>query len=132
MLKRLLSILCAASLLHLTLLSEDVRCADHGAGNQASQLQGAIAQHHGHGNVVHGQHSHTVHAAAPADGSTQDCDIPAVPKCCLTFASCGVTVALDAARHESGSGMRDASRGDISVMELESRFAAPEPPPPRV
>ena len=113
-LRRLIALALAGSLLHLTSRRADAACAEHGE-SRAGVQQGSdhAADHHEH----------------DATGE-EACDTPTLPACCQMLVSCStIHIAADAVR-------RPMTQAHVNVAASvqrapESRVATPDPPPPK-
>lgn len=113
MIRRLIALLLAFALLHLSVGRVDAACAMHGRDAPATGHEGM--QHDG---------------AAPADETP--CQTPVSPDCCQALASCAPMLSMD-----DGSDTITAPAivhvtiaAAVSERPL-SRSTAPEPPPPK-
>lgn len=118
--RRLIALVLAASLLHLSSARADAACLDHGT------TPGATSD--GHHEVAAGGDHHAHSSQAIADES---CETPVLPECCQALATCSITL-----------GGQSSLRGDLGhllhlsvVAALErapvSLVATPDPPPPK-
>ena len=118
--RRLAGALLAPLILHLTLVSADVTCAEHGSRSAS------VHQHGGsHGDRIIAQ------AQMTATATDKPCQTPTQPQCCRAMVSCAVNAT-------SERSMRPADlppvRGVIepAIWSLpRSQIASPDPPPPK-
>lgn len=116
--RRLAGSLVALLMLHLTFVSADVTCAQHGS-------RSASAHQHG------GLHADRTVAQARMTATDKPCQTPIQPQCCRAMVSCAVS-----ANSERSTRMADLPpvRGVIepAIWSLpRSQIASPDPPPPK-
>jgi hypothetical protein len=111
--RRLVSLLLAVAMLHLTVARVDAACAMHdGAATQSS-----------HEGMQHGD------ADAPAEKAP--CETPAAPDCCQALASCAPVLSIaEGADVITPLIVHATIAAAVSERPL-SRSTAPEPPPPK-
>ena len=114
-----LSLITAASLLHLTLVGRDLVCSQHDADGRPPIVQAALPV------LETGAHaSHEAETESP-------CRTPGLPACCQLIASCGIAmsggVEVDVADIAHGGTDADAM---ITIIP-RSTTLGPEPPPPK-
>jgi hypothetical protein len=114
--KRLLSLLTFAVMLHLSLVGADNVCASH-AVKKAAPSGGEGAHHHGMPMTSHGREK-------------EKCDTPVSPDCCIAMTSCAPTIALWPPAQQQLALLHVSHPAD-RVESAPSRVTAPEPPPPR-
>ena len=115
--KRIASALTALFVLHLTFVSADVACADHGTA--ASHATPVASMHH-HGPMSqHDRHKRS-----------KDCKTPVTLNCCGAMSACAPTFATAPAGAGDAAWTQAAVRW-ASDAAPSSRGRAPEPPPPR-
>lgn len=132
MMHRLVALLSAVALIHLSVASGDVACATHGAAARA----GATGAH----GMAMGAHEPEAAHAAPAAAHASEraaadappCDTPVQPDCCTMHVGCSVSTVLASAREAELSRSVATARVVPSRHDRPASFAAaPEPPPPR-
>jgi hypothetical protein len=117
--RRFAGMLASLFMLHLFVVSGDLTCATHGD-------EGASA-----GAGLHAAHPAQHEQAGEGDGERTDCDVPARPRCCEAFTSCGV-FAMTSGTRRSEPPSSVAEIAALSIRAPSLGRAAPEPPPPRV
>ena len=113
-LRRLVAVLLAGSLFHLTSSRADAACANHGESRASMhQTTDHAGDHHEH------------------DATSNDaCDTPTLPACCQMLASCStILVSADVARQPLTERHENVAAAAQRVPE--SRVATPDPPPPK-
>lgn len=139
--RRLVALLTAVTMLHLAVVAGDSACAFHGVnGRQAPMQDGADATRHtmpmdGHVMPPAVAADVPVISAGPVtEGGTPPCEIPADQHCCeaLVGGGCSVASAVASMREDLPSALPSATRIRQAVHDAPASFAsAPEPPPPK-
>jgi hypothetical protein len=117
--RRVLGLLTAFLMLHLTLVGADWRCAEHGDQNVAGPA------------AVSSQHASMVAGNSESAATDQPCQTPAQPECCRAMTSCAVNAAL---RADADVRQVPPTRSVIEsalVRTPLSPTASPDPPPPK-
>ena len=118
--RRLVSFLLTLFTFHLMLVGPDNVCATHGRSSDAAAMPGMPMErgspdadmHHGESRVP--------------------CDTPSSAHCCDAFASCAITVALDAPEQLVSDASLALTVPASADDPLLSRALGPEPPPPKL
>lgn len=118
--RRLVSLMLAPAMLHLSALQVDAACAQH---SQHVETRTTI-QHVSADPADHYEHSPT------AGGGT--CNTPVVPECCHALATCSVTLSASDGCHLRDSDVTHAGEWLTTPSPPPSRNTSPDPPPPRL
>jgi hypothetical protein len=117
--RRIASALAAVLMLHLSLVSGDAPCANHGEPMPV-----------GRSHLVVGHHGHDL-ATSDAGTTEAPCRIPAQPECCRAMTPCTTAQSL-ASGVRVGDEAVDRDLVEPEVMDApRSAVASPDPPPPR-
>jgi hypothetical protein len=117
--RRLIGLLVAVLMAHLTFVGADFSCAQHGDRGMISHHEAAPS---------HAAMAMRTTAAAATD---QPCQTPTQPECCRAMTSCTISAALGT---PDASSERPLSRDVIAsaLMRIpRSPITAPDPPPPK-
>ncbi len=106
---------------HLLMVGPDNVCAKHVHSSHGSVATADMTMEHG-----------SPDAGMPHGESRVPCDTPSSAHCCDAFASCTVTVALDARDSTIAVPMLASIVPASTDAALLSRALAPEPPPPKL
>ncbi len=135
LLRRLVAIVIAFTMLHLSVVSGDAACAGHGSNRvtRGSAARGdAMHAHHESRSASHMAMSHEAHVTATSDGlASPPCETPVQPRCCEGVAGCSATVVITEPASLT-SPLPDVERAVNAGMDAPAFvLAAPEPPPPK-
>lgn len=121
-LRRLVPLSLALSMLNLNSLRADSACVDH------EHSQATRPAHH---EAMHGMMS-DVHASVTTQNTQNEtCDTPVLPACCQMLASCSTVLGLLSGAYVDQVG--PTHFGIVAAVDaaLASRVTSPDPPPPR-
>jgi hypothetical protein len=121
--RRLTGILTSLLLFHLTLVGADLACAKHGLHHASSSARADRGGHEQH-------HQHATQSDIPARDDAS-CEVPTLPACCQALASCGMSLAGNAATGGSDVLLIAGRVRTVADDVPPSWSLEPEPPPPR-
>ncbi len=117
--RRLVSLILAPAMLHLSSLQGDAACAEHGEHVET----GATIQHVSADRPSHYEHSPT--------GGGATCNRPVVPECCHALATCSVTLSANEGCHVRDIDVTHVTRWATTHSPPLAGDTPPDPPPPR-
>ena len=121
--RRLIGLLVAILMLHLTLVGADFSCAQHGD-------RGTVG-HHEAGRSHAGMSAGMTAGAVAAAATEQPCQTPTQPECCRAMTSCAINATLGAfGASQERPVVRDAIVSALMRIP-RSPITAPDPPPPK-
>jgi hypothetical protein len=138
-LRRLVALLTAATMLHLSAVAGDRGCGTHAASvHQAAKADGTVTAEHTMPMTGHTMPA-GVRSDAPAPSTASIvgshaplCEIPLQQHCCEAVAGCGAIGVVTSADRVPSVTVAAAARIREALNDAPPSFApAPEPPPPK-
>lgn len=108
--RRLIALVIAFAMLHLSVARADAVCEMHGHGAPATSHEGM-------------QHD------VPAEDAS--CETPLSPDCCQAVVSCAPVLDLSESRSVANTAIVHMAIAAAVIERPQSRSTAPEPPPPK-
>jgi hypothetical protein len=127
--RRLVALLTAVTMLHLSVVAGDAACASHGTGTRDEHAMSMDGDAMG---AAMGVETSAVGAMPTSHADVPPCETPVQRHCCDALVGCSVASAVAGDRHGVDSTVVRAARISEALHDAPASFtSAPEPPPPK-